>query len=75
MILFLTYILCDTNPLWLVASPTPAFAYPHTARDLPQKNFTLPVIGVISTTSRENVDLCLRIILGHIEHSKFQTKL
>jgi hypothetical protein len=34
MILFLTHILCGTNPIWPVLSLTPAFAYLPAAREV-----------------------------------------
>jgi hypothetical protein len=46
-----------TNPLQLVASQTPAFAYLPATRDLPQNLFTLPVIGVIYAASRESLNI------------------
>jgi hypothetical protein len=67
LILFRIHILCGTNLSWLAGSPTPTFTYFLTACG--HNFFTLPVIGVISTTSRESLMLCLRIIKA-LEHSR-----
>ena len=71
MILFLAHILRGTNPLWLAASPTPAFAYLPAARDLPKFFFFhLPAMALFLLHHVRVLILFLRIALGIMEHSR-----